>query len=213
MPENLIKRDEVEVGFLIIATTYEANGKKTLSSYRNIGSILFTRAPENSTEGINLLDTEKTYLIVNNSIEHVEKLKDGDIVIYEPLKLGALLKEAGYQEILSYSDLRDIINIIFSGSYASENSTTFGYNKTSLDFLDKIIDNLPIPIRKLIRKIYGNGHCWFTLTEENELTHLFNIDSYGSKPLTELINVLYGYPKPNLRPFNRVLKKKKSKIS
>lgn len=202
-----VKRDNIYVGRVISTSNlYELGDNKIEpGGYRDLRTMIFVKDPYGFAS--DLLYNSPNYPIfsmTNNEkvLCHHNRLNelaiDNQFYIYNICNLSELLKYFGYDEELTYDDIKEIRKKFFDGNFAKDNCELFGWHETmaeDLTFYDgdrKVTD--PKIIAKRQRQYRADqklGHRSFTSNGNAKLNREYfdKIDDlYGNNSLIDIIN-------------------------
>ena len=155
-------------------------------------SILFTIEGD---YGCDLLYHSPNYPVFNYSSDDLLLSMDDDIIIQNACNLNSILEFFGYDNYLNIDDLIRIRKTFFTGRFAKDNCTLFGYREVKADkmrfFLDgkEVKDEIALhEEREKFNLKHGLGNRIFVEAEEGPFSReLFKlIDSFGDERSMDL---------------------------
>ena len=204
-----VKRDNIYAGRVISTSfIYELeNGEIGINGYRDLRTMLFVKDANGYAS--DLLYNSPSYPILSMTdnykvFDYYHKCKklgqNRQLYVYNFCNLGELLKHFGYDEELTYDDIKEIRKKFFDGKFAHDNCELFGWHETmaeDLTFYDgdrKVTD--PKTIAKRQRQYRADqqlGHRSFSSTGPGVLRDEYFKkldDMYGDNTI---LDVLYGW--------------------
>ncbi len=149
---------------------------KTCTLYRNI---LFV--PNDELLADDLLYNSPNYPVLNMTDPNLINFKGDSIIIKDTCNLEELLKYFNFKDELTYEDIIKIRKMFFTGRFAMDNCTLFGYSEVEPSGLKSYDDGLD--------KLY-NTHRKFMKTNNGILSDKYwhALDQRGNN---KLIDILY----------------------